>query len=202
MRILKTILIVLGLFILFVGLMLIRRGILAKDKFFYLREVPKVWMKKIPLFSSEVPQEESACEEEIILSLKNIQEKQEKLAKKEEKLKEFQTYLSLQREELKRESERIVALKEELEKDIEEERIKYNERISWLASIYEEMQPEEASPIIEKLSDELAVSVLSQMEERQVGKILGIMDLSRAIELSEKIGKDVITQLLKESEKK
>ena len=123
-------------------------------------------------------------------------------AGKEEKLKEFQTYLSLQREELKRESERIVALKEELEKDIEEERIKYNERISWLASIYEEMQPEEASPIIEKLSDELAVSVLSQMEERQVGKILGIMDLSRAIELSEKIGKDVITQLLKESEKK
>jgi len=191
LRPLKITLIILGLFILFVGLMLMRKGILVKDKFFYLREVPRVWMEKISLFSPEVPQEESVCEEEIILSLKNIQEKQERLIKKEEKLKELQTYLSLQKEELKRESERIIALKEELEKNIEQERMKYNERISWLASIYGEMRPEEASPIIEKLNDELAISVLSQMEERQVGKILGVMDSSRAIELSQKIGKDV-----------
>jgi len=51
------------------------------------------------------------------------------------------------------------------------------------------MRAEEVAPILQKLEDDLALEVLSRMDERQVGKILGMMDVQKAAKLAQKIGK-------------
>jgi len=203
LRILKISAVIFGLFILLVALMLLRKGILAKDKFLYFRKIPEVWVEKFPLrpfsFGKEEKVQESTQQEEILLALREIQRQRKEMEREREELKNLQNHLSLQKEELREEGERLVSLKKKLEELIEQEKIKQSERISWLASIYEEMRPEEAAPIMEKLDDDLVISILSQMDERQAGKILGAMEPTRATELSQKIGKDVIKQILEES---
>jgi len=201
LRVLKRSAAVFGLFILLVGLILLGKGILAGDKLLYFRKIPRIWMERLPLFSSaSSDKEEIDRQEEIILALKEIQKQREELRAKEEKLRKLEERLSAQKEELKREGEKLLALKNKLEELTGQERTRQSERVSWLASVYGQMRPEEAAPIIEKLNEDLAISILSQMEEREASKILGAMEDTRAAQLSEKIGKDIVKQILEEVE--
>ena len=61
------------------------------------------------------------------------------------------------------------------------------ERIFRLANIYTAMEPEEASRIMEKLSDEEVVEILSVMKERDVAEILNAFPVERAAEIIKKM---------------
>lgn len=56
-----------------------------------------------------------------------------------------------------------------------------------LANIYTAMEPEEASQIMEKLSDEEVVEILSVMKERDVAEILNAFPVERAAEIMRKM---------------
>lgn len=56
-----------------------------------------------------------------------------------------------------------------------------------LAKIYTAMEPEEASRIMEKFSDEEVVEILSVMKERNVAEILNAFPVERAAEIMKKM---------------
>ncbi len=57
-------------------------------------------------------------------------------------------------------------------------------RLEQLAEVYASMAPEQASPIIAKLDDETALSLLQRMNGKRMGQILSLMASERAIELT------------------
>lgn len=61
------------------------------------------------------------------------------------------------------------------------------DRIKKLAKVYEGMRPEEAAPILSELDDLTIVSILLEMENRRVSKILGQMTPDRATEISQRL---------------
>lgn len=61
---------------------------------------------------------------------------------------------------------------------------KYSARLDQLASVYGAMAPNEASGLIAKLDEEVALGLLERMPEKRMAQILGVMEQSRAIELT------------------
>jgi hypothetical protein len=57
-------------------------------------------------------------------------------------------------------------------------------KITRLSSIYEQMPAEDASRVMAKLPDPLVQRILSGMDERQVGKLLGLFPPDRAARLT------------------
>ena len=57
-------------------------------------------------------------------------------------------------------------------------------RMDQLASVYGAMAPNEASNLIAKLDEEVALGLLERMPEKRMAQILGVMEQSRAIELT------------------
>lgn len=61
---------------------------------------------------------------------------------------------------------------------------KYTARLDQLAAVYGAMAPNEASGLIAKLDEEVALGLLERMPEKRMAQILGVMEPSRAIELT------------------
>jgi len=57
-------------------------------------------------------------------------------------------------------------------------------QIGWLAKVYENMEPEEAVPILERMSDREVIPLLRRMKQRQVAQILALLPPDRAARLS------------------
>ena len=72
----------------------------------------------------------------------------------------------------KKESSTIKVSKEELEKQIKERQAAEKKRISKLARLYDEMKPADAATILSGLDDDMAIAILSKMDESQVSQIL------------------------------
>jgi len=62
-------------------------------------------------------------------------------------------------------------------------------RIARLSSVYEQMPAEEAGRIFAKLPDPLVEKLLRKMDERQVGKLLLVLDTNRAVRLTQSLAK-------------
>lgn len=58
-------------------------------------------------------------------------------------------------------------------------------RVSKLARLYENMKPEEAVAILNKLDDATVIAILNKMEEGQVAKIMAQFDADRAARISQ-----------------
>jgi flagellar motility protein MotE (MotC chaperone) len=56
-----------------------------------------------------------------------------------------------------------------------------------LVSFYQAMKPQAAADLLEKLPLSLASEVLSSMKARQAGKILNVMEDSRAVQISKRM---------------
>ena len=61
---------------------------------------------------------------------------------------------------------------------------RYEARLEQLANVYGSMAPNEAAPLIGKLENDVALSLLQRMPEKRMGQILGLMQAERAIELT------------------
>jgi len=53
-----------------------------------------------------------------------------------------------------------------------------------VTKIYESMKAEEAAPILDRLDDDTAKSILARMKEKQIGAILAAMNRDRAVALT------------------
>jgi Mg/Co/Ni transporter MgtE len=61
---------------------------------------------------------------------------------------------------------------------------KIEENLTRMASVYEDMQPEDAVRIFSKLPDPLVEKLMKRMDERQVSQILTLMPLDRSARLT------------------
>lgn len=57
-------------------------------------------------------------------------------------------------------------------------------QVSWVAKVYENMEPEQAVRILERMNDREVVDLLRRMKQRQVAQILALMPPDRAARLS------------------
>jgi len=186
----KKVAIILAIFICFTGLMMFRKGLLQKDK------VEVLMQKFLPSFnkggssdsSSSVKSEILPEEEQIIKALEEIERKKEMILEREQELARMEEHLLLQEKELREKADELLALKNEIEDYLEKSAAERDNRIKWLAQVYEKMRPEEVAPIIEKLDGELALEILSRMDQRQVGRVIEAMKTENAVKLAQKLG--------------
>lgn len=184
--------IILVLFFLFTALMLFRKGLLEPEKIENLKEriFPTLKRESSDSFSEKekkvLPQEEK-----IIQALENVEEKEKEINQKKEELERLREHLVLQEKELEERASQLSSLKKEIEDYLKKAQVERDTKMKWLARVYEEMQAEEVASIIERLDDELSLEILSQMSERQVGKILGAMEVQKAAKLAQKIGEEL-----------
>lgn len=111
-----------------------------------------------------------------------LNEKERMLAEKEALLKALQKDIEDKLAKLEEIQKNIEAFKKE------QERLK-NEKIDSLVKIYGSMKPKEASKLLEKLDDDLVVSIISRMTTDQAAKIIANMDVKKAAEISQKLSK-------------
>lgn len=57
-------------------------------------------------------------------------------------------------------------------------------QIGWVAKVYENMEPEQAVQILNKMNDREVIALLRRMKQRQVAEILALMPPDRAARLS------------------
>lgn len=111
-----------------------------------------------------------------------LNERERILAEKEALLKALQKDIEDKLARLEEIQRNIEAFKKE------QERLK-NEKIDSLVKIYGSMKPKEASKLLEKLDDDLVVSIISRMTTDQAAKIIANMDVKKAAEISQKLSK-------------
>jgi len=106
------------------------------------------------------------------------------LEKRREALARRESQLALQEKEV---AGRIVELQSLVRKvgDFRKEKDhRYEARLEQLANVYGSMPPNEAAPLIAKLDEHIALALLKRMPGKRMGQILGLMDDTRAIELT------------------
>lgn len=74
-----------------------------------------------------------------------------------------------------------------LEKKRKEKDNRYEARLEQLATVYGSMAPKEAAPLIGRLDEEIALSLLERMPGKRMGQILALMSPERAIELTKSL---------------
>jgi flagellar motility protein MotE (MotC chaperone) len=64
---------------------------------------------------------------------------------------------------------------------------KYEARMEQLASVYSAMAPNEAANLISRLDEEVGLGLLERMPGKRMAQILGVMDQSRALEMTKSL---------------
>ena len=115
-----------------------------------------------------------------------------------EAIQRRQAELDLREEELRTREDRLSALSSDIDasvldlkklQDLIEAEVRKleeanDDRIKRTVKIYESMEAEEAASRLEKLSDGMAVLILSSMNPKKAGAVLGLVDLERAVKLT------------------
>lgn len=187
----KKVAAILLLFLIFTGLMLLRKDPLKLETINRMKNQIFSPFSQEPSEDSSGKKETQSAGEEIIQSLKNLEKEKHLIEKKKEKLQKQQEHLLFQKRELEEKAGELLSLKDRVEEYLNEARVKREERIKWTAGIYENMRAEEAASIIEALDSKLAIEILAGMDQRQAAKILEAMEPEKVAELTEKIGKEV-----------
>lgn len=130
--------------------------------------------------SAPAPEAEKGILAVLIRKEKELQAREEELARNEERLNIVKADIEQRLGELKREHEEIAALVKKID-EINDQR---NKKI---VKIYESMSPEEAADRLEKLDEEMAVMILASMSERKAAKVLSFVDISKSAKLSQSL---------------
>lgn len=64
-----------------------------------------------------------------------------------------------------------------------------DENAAHLASVYEQMQPEDAVKILSKLPDPVVIKLLRKMDSMQVSKILPLLPVNRSVKITQELMK-------------
>lgn len=123
-----------------------------------------------------------------------LKAREDRLAKKEQQVKERENALNLLEKELKKRMDEIEAKRKTLdalvkrhEKLVEEQKILKNARIEHLVTAYKGMRPEKAGNLVNSLDDEVAVQLLAAMPGRNAGQILAFVEPEKAARLTKAI---------------
>lgn len=130
--------------------------------------------------SLKTSDEQRAMLEAVSRRTKELDERQRELDIKEKRLNELKSSVQARIDELNRLYDKV----DEVASKINEYK---GERIRRLVKIYESMAPEEAAPRIEKLNEKTAVMILAQMKEKSAAKILGLVEVSKSVKLSQSL---------------
>ena len=109
-----------------------------------------------------------------------LAEREDVIAKKERELRAQESALTEKMADLKGLTAKITAYR--VEKDQ-----KHETRLEQLAEVYGSMAPNQAAPLIAKLDDTTALSLLQRMTGKRMGQILSEMPSERAIELTKSL---------------
>lgn len=142
---------------------------------------PPLSEKKPDIVDISVTLPSSEAEKAVLMQLDQRRVELERrrviLDEKEKELVHQAKLVSEKVTELKSLTNKLIALR--TEKDS-----KYSARLDQLASVYSVMAPNEASALIAKLDEGVALGLLERMPEKRMAQILGVMEQSRAIELT------------------
>lgn len=109
------------------------------------------------------------------------------LEKERAKIEAEKRALVLLRADVKKEIQRLEKLQKQLDTSLDKRDATREKRISKMVKVYQKMQPQEAVKLLDNLDENLMLSVLLKMKEKQQGKILSLMEPARAAAISEKL---------------
>jgi len=123
----------------------------------------------------------SAQEKDILTQLDSrrveLEKRKDALDRREQEVKNQAQALVERLAELRGLTSKLQELRKEREH-------KQEGRMSQLANVYGGMEPTEASNLISRLEDPIALELLERMPEKRMGQILGFMEKGRAVDLT------------------
>lgn len=138
-----------------------------------------------PLTSGE---SEGPCIEGLDKALKAVEERRRELDRMEEDLRIRELRLEDLRREMEGKMARLEKERERLEAILAEIKGAREEGMVELAKIYGNMPPEEAAARLERMDEELAIALIRSMNPRIAGRIMALVEPSKAAGLTERIG--------------
>lgn len=108
---------------------------------------------------------------------KELEAREEALRAKEARLEAIKADMEARSAELRKVHQDIEAMVRKINEAREE-------RIRRIVKIYETMNPEEAAPRLEGLDNDMAVMILSSMNEKKAAKLMEFVSVDKAVELS------------------
>ncbi len=135
--------------------------------------------------SISIPQQSgrlwSSAEKEVLMQLDarrvELEQRREALDRRELELKNQAQTLTERLAELRGLTSKLQELRRERE-------TKQEGRLAQLANVYGAMDPNEASILISRLEDNIALELLERMPEKKMGQVLAVMEKARAIDLT------------------
>ncbi|MDR2337378.1 MAG: hypothetical protein LBE20_01865 [Deltaproteobacteria bacterium] len=139
-------------------------------------------LPKVEILAQQViDSEHTPAENKILLAL---DKRRVELENRKQELDKREQELALQDQILATKAKELKTLYTELQTRRAEKDKKALARLEQLAEVYGSIAPEQAAPIIAKLDDETALSLLEHMTGKRMGQILSAMSSERAIELT------------------
>ena len=111
---------------------------------------------------------------------KELAEREAELVGKEERLKEVKA-------DIEKKIEEFAKLKEAIETFVKKLGEAEAERTKKIVKIYESMPHEDVASRIEKLDEGMAVALLASMSEKKAAKILAVVNVDKAVRLTERL---------------
>ncbi len=136
----------------------------------------------------------SGCSGKIQGLIEGIEKRGKELDLREEKIQKEEERLKGLRLEIKKEIAALSTERVRLEKVLKDLEVARNKGLKNLAKIYENMPPEEAATRLERLNKDIAINLIKVMNSRTAGKILGFVEPARAAELTVMIGRRYISK--------
>lgn len=183
-----------AIFLLFTSLMLYKKGLLTSDRIIYLATNIFPVLKKQEEEKNLQEYLPYKKEREIIAAVENIEKEKKALEEEKKRLKELEEKIRIQKKELEEKAEELFALKSQIEDYLKKGNSLREEKVKWIAQVYEKMRAEEVAPVLQQLDNELVIEILSRMDQRQAGKILAAMDVKEVSDLTKKIGERISFQ--------
>lgn len=115
----------------------------------------------------------------------NLNEKKQKLDRREKELNELEKELHKQKVEIEKRIKDLQSIRTQIRKLLAE-RIEMDEgKVNKLVEFYSNMKPQQAAKIMESIDEDLSVAILGRMKKKNAADILNLLQPEKARRLSE-----------------
>ena len=151
---------------------------------YMLRDKPLPFQSKI----KEMMSKEAVVDSSLITGIPTAEQlRAQDYEKRKIKLDELESNIKTEEQKVVFQKDSLNSVKQQLDMLIGQKQGIQSERIKKLAKVYEGMRPEDAAPIISQLDDQTIVEIFLQMEDRRVARIIGLMPVDRATEITQRL---------------
>lgn len=124
---------------------------------------------------------------EDISYLSSLRERKAALDLREAELNQLEEELQRQKVEVEERIAELMKIREEIKTKLEDRVEADEQKVKKLVDLYSSMKPKQAAKVIESINTDLAVEVLAQMKKKSAADIMNVMDEKVAKELSERL---------------